>query len=390
MEDLIDKVIGPCRTALKDSGLKQSEIDEVVATLNGMVRYSAGLAELPAGVALPVDMPQLVYIEHDDPTTSRLEFTGVMTVDQQGILFALSADAAYQTALTELFKAPRRFVQRNMRSYSIEHFKTPLAILPDITFPVEIKEYIYHDAEAELLYFVGAMSEEQKEVLLKLPSTDADFTTAITNLFAAPDSARPENVFLSHKVEDNEDTDALFLSPETLPSDRFVYVLSKLMPHLFDLLSARAVIQRLAEAFELETRTTHELLTKWLDRVGHDDQRLLAAFLDHSFAYSNTNATVTRGAFSDQFDAFLRLQKVALIVTHFECTALQIEWLFSYAAAGWPDLAALPLREQPTSAVSFDAWLNLIELFARYGLFWKIIKNAFSNCILDVLPISAR
>ncbi|MBN1275961.1 MAG: molecular chaperone DnaK [Deltaproteobacteria bacterium] len=37
VDDLIDKVVGPCQTALKDAGLKQSEIDEVIL-VGGMTR----------------------------------------------------------------------------------------------------------------------------------------------------------------------------------------------------------------------------------------------------------------------------------------------------------------------------------------------------------------
>ena len=63
-------------------------IEEVVATLNGSVTYRAELASLPAGVSLPMNITQLTY----DAETKQLQFTGVMTLAQRDVFFAISTD----------------------------------------------------------------------------------------------------------------------------------------------------------------------------------------------------------------------------------------------------------------------------------------------------------
>ncbi|UCD97953.1 MAG: hypothetical protein JSV42_13445, partial [Chloroflexota bacterium] len=115
----------------------------------------------------------------------------------------------------------------------------------------------------------------------------------------------------------------------------------------------------------METQTVYALLTRWLDWTGHPGEKLLAAFRAPDFMESNPNLPITRSAFPDPFDATLQLQKVTLLVERFECTPQQVGWLFTYAsAAGWPDLATLPVTWQPAPTAPLEAWLQLIETFA--------------------------
>jgi hypothetical protein len=366
------------RQKLSLLGWDSDLIDEAVATLRDAATYRAPLDELPAGVSLPTDMSQITY----DEFSKELQFAGAMTVAQRDVLLALSADAAYQTAVVKLFESPRRFVQRNMRSYTVEHFSAALTALPDITVPVSLKKRVYYDTAAGRLYFIGAMSEDERSDLLAL-SSDAAYQTAIGQLYDAPDTQPEDDIFLT---SDGTDNDVAALFDNTIaPADRFVFVLRKLLPHLRSVLSERAVIQSLSEVLDLETQTTRDLLTVWLDWQGHAGQKLLAAFLDPAFAESNPHVAVTPLTYIDQYHAYLLLQKIALIVTHFECTPRQVSWLFTYAsAADWPDLAALPVVEQTSPGALFPAWLRLMELFSLYDRlprFEEMLDDLLSRAI---------
>src|SRR5204863_2430581 len=127
-------------------------------------------------------------------------------------------------------------------------------------------------------------------------------------------------------------------------------------------LMAAVVKQKFADAFRLDARAIDQLLTAQLPAITDSTKPALADFLDSAFASSNPALTITRAAFGNQFDAFVRLQKVATLVTGLNLTSTQLGWLRDYGAqAGWLDLKALPLSAT-SATMLFDTWLRLVDL----------------------------
>lgn len=167
-------------------------IEQAVATLNDAVTYEAKLAKLPKGIDLPnaAGADDLAGIIAYDPAAGRLSYTGAMTNSRLDQLNLLSTDSDYQTALKVLYDAPRQFVARYMRSFSVLDFVTVLPGLPaQVAFPEALKSKIYFDSAAKELHFIGVMTEQERNHLAEL-SADAtdphhdDYIGALRTLFA--------------------------------------------------------------------------------------------------------------------------------------------------------------------------------------------------------------
>jgi hypothetical protein len=317
-----------------------------------------------------------------DPIGQELLFTGAMTKVRRQKLESASADAGYRGAIKELFEAPRTFISREMRTFSVPDFSQTLAVLPatikDGNFPSALKSRVYYDVAAKKLHFLGTMAESERDALLALSvdpndpgrpdpndPASAPYRSAVNELFKAPEahSPEPEDVFLTASGTD-DDAEALFDDP-TIPAERFELVLKKLMPYLRRTLSERLVTQKLGEALKLETRTTEGLLTKWVNAPTDSAQKSIAVFLDASFAESNPNVTLNRSAFGDQYDTFTLLHKIALIASKFEVTPRQLGWVFDHGQdVGWLNLnALLPLAANSPPTAILQAWERLLDLF---------------------------
>src|SRR5262249_12246689 len=115
-----------------------------------------------------------------------LRFAGAMTTRRRNRLNALPADANYQGAISSLFNPPRRFVSRNMRSFSLQTFRQGLTITSDVLKEAlrnsPLNQKVYYDATDKELRFIGAMTEAERDALLALPS-DAAYQTAVNMLF---------------------------------------------------------------------------------------------------------------------------------------------------------------------------------------------------------------
>lgn len=105
-----------------------------------------------------------------DQTTERLRFTGAMTeIRRTRLLRGASTNGYYLAAVDVLFNAPRMFIARYMRTFSIQDFAANLAALPaSVTVPNALKSKFYFDAAAEpkKLHFIGVMTEQEHDTLL--------------------------------------------------------------------------------------------------------------------------------------------------------------------------------------------------------------------------------
>ena len=291
-----------------------------------------------------------------------LRFLGAMTTKRREKLDSLSAANDYRRAVEKLFDAPRRFVSRNLWAFDPEH-STPLAGLPAAVtaFPEDLEDKASYDASAGELRFLGAMSQDERDALLALshdpndPDHDA-YVGAVRELYGASEAAER---FLEVSEEDDVDLVWLFDDEPRSPAERFGLVLQSLMPYLGNRLSESLVEQRVAEAMQLEMRVAERLLTVWL---GSPAERMITTFLDPDFAESASSIPVTRDVFGAQFDAFVLLHKVSLLVSKLGLTHEMLGWIFG-PDVGWLDPNDLPVAPAArssarTSSAGSGCWIS--------------------------------
>jgi len=300
-------------------------------------------------------------IRHD-ADASKLRFAGVMSRDLRDRLQSSSPDLLYRAAIEALFDAPRQFIERAMRTFSVHNFAADLSELPPDAkpFPKALAGRIYFDATTHKLHFLGPMLEAEREALSKL-SAHTSFQNAVNTLSTAPNHLTPDFITAS---------DIPVFDDTTTPEARFEMVLKKLLPYLRHKLSEQLVVQTIAGALGLESRAAELLLTRWV--TSPSDQRVVADFLDSTFAESSQNVKLDPRSFPSQFKAYTLLHKIALIAARFKVNARQLAWLFeSTPAPGWLDLRTLPTApldsnplppELRDRAAYFDRWLRLVDL----------------------------
>lgn len=142
--------------------------------------------------------------------------------------------------------------------------------------------------------------------------------------------------------------------PAGIPLDqrerRFLYVLEHLMAYLSRSLSESFVKQTIAERLRLELSTASRLLTEWVNTPENPSRLPLAAFLDPNFVNENGDQSPWR-------NTYVRLYKIALVLTRLKVMPQQAVWLFDHAvAAGWYELAALPVSAPAGGAGPFAEW----------------------------------
>lgn len=305
-----------------------------------------------------------------DAQRRALRFSGPMTDARKTRLDSFSTDGTYGMAVQALYDAPRRFVGRAMRTFSVHDFAEPLAALPAfVRIPSAAKKKIYFDAHNGVLHCRGVMSEQERDALLSLSGDATDpqhaaYEAAVNALYAQPGALVPVayDAFLTQGAADS-DAAALF-DAAMAPGDRFLLILKKLLPYLRVALSERFAIVKTAEELQLEARSADALLRTWLVSPLNPQRRCLDELVAPAFVESNANVQPTPAAFPTQFKTFLHVHKASLIASRFNFTHRQLGWLFVHGAgAAWLDLNALPADTQPQPAANaFDSWLRLAEL----------------------------
>ncbi len=343
-------------------------IAQVIEALAGRAAFDAPLAALPVGIAIPAVLaPRLTF----DAATGRLRIAGPLTNDERTDLRNASVDGAWRTAIDAIHAAPRSFVTRRMKAYVWPVFSTPLAALPaGLMFPPQVRNRILHDATAGALRFTGVMTDAERVVLRAL-SADVAWLAAVEALAAAPDSYVPPVDFLG-----GGDATALF-DAVVAPEARFARVLGKLLTYLQATWSSQAVVRFLSESLSLEGRAVEELITRQVRAVGTLGAKAIADFLDPAYATSHTSVRLTAAAFPSQYQAFIRLQKAASILSSLKLTsgqlawladlgptvpARQVPWVHVVRTVRWLAFDDLPVAEIADGSAAFASWLRLVDL----------------------------
>ncbi len=349
-------------------------IEKAIAVLNDTCTYETMLTTLASSIVFQESLKSRISY---DSTEKKLRFTGTMTAAERALLVASpNTDASFVTAIGALFKGPKVFVERYMARFSAPVFSVKVTnanlklLLANFRFPDALKSKIYYDTVAETSRFVGVMTEAERSVLSKL-SSDNDYLTTVQALFDAPDDSTNApldvDIFLTSAGAAN-DASILFDNPNDKPQVRFLLVLKKLLPYLQTTLSEIVVKQRLGEYLKLDATSIDGLLKKWLKPQAidptHPDRMAMADFLNPVFAESSPNVQSSKDTFPLQFDSFLLLNKIAILILKFKITPLQLQWLFEPKLnAGWLDINALRLGSTATTNSLYQGWERLVDLF---------------------------
>jgi hypothetical protein len=342
--------------ALVALGWDDATVQQAVTSLGGTAVFTAPLANLPAGLTLPTDLP----VSWDGGT---LSFTGPMTqADWQRLDGLAGATQTWKTAVRALRDAPRDFVTGAMKTFVAPVYEAPLVSLdPSVQFPADVSSNISYDADRGVLSFLGAMTAQQQGALLGL-TNDPGYQQAVNDLFGAPSTyiPPPGNAFLAAT-----DADALFDTAMD-PSARFAYVLPRLKGYLRATRSTALLHQTFIQALRLDADSVASLLDDWADRGPTSTHRPADDFLDDAFVTSSD--TMTRVRFPEAFGTFIRLMKTARIVTTLGITRRDLAALLAHSDTSQPswlsllDLATLPVDDGDPAA-SFAAWAALVHVF---------------------------
>jgi hypothetical protein len=224
----------------------------------------------------------------------------------------------------------------------------------------------------------GPLAETEFSLLLAGEPSGSPYHSAITALFDLPlaplsaDEDTRKNTFLTSsditRLFDNDATTKEVLTPQ----ERFVLVLQKLLPATRQVLCRQAVVRAFSNDAGMQTQDMEYIL-------GHlsivDSFSLVETMCDAAFVQGNPGISATRALFPNQFAAVVLIKKVALLLTKFRFSSVQLKWLFELRrssptdpAAAWLDLSSLPLAKTtppPSPALSaerFAAWERLSRL----------------------------
>ncbi|MEB8338473.1 Tc toxin subunit A-related protein [Streptomyces endophyticus] len=297
------------------------------------LRFEADLEQLPAGVVLPDDLPARLA-DRVTFQAKKLRCSGLMSAGDHDALRSLSDTAAWHKAVDELYV--------------------------DLRIPATLAPGFGYDAEARSLYFTGWMTDTVRGRLLAL-STAPACTTAVQVLFTASNSyveLDPDNAYLGSAAFGAADAPLRLFEDARSAADRFRMALDLLLPTLRRRQSAEWVAAALARSLAVPGPVARALADR-LTWPGRTAQTVLDAFLDPLFVA--TTGAVSMAACPDQYSAFIRLRKAALVLTRLRCDTDDVAGLLR--EDDWTFLAALPIQPSK-SPVGYAAWRKLTALCA--------------------------
>lgn len=375
------------------------------------------------GFKFPTELQDKIHYDADN---GKLHFVGLMSEGDKTTLLELSPEQTYTDAIEALYEKPKTFISERMKAFVLPPFWEPLGNLPpEVVIPDELKEKIYYDKNDRKLFFIGWMTEAERDTLCDLMPEHCErkdvngnideekcrdyeeernnYIDVIENLFDAPFNYIPyeENQFLKE-----EDISKLLEASNI--AARFEIILEILLPYIQNIQSKSFVIQKIADALKLEAKTAEQLLTHYviLPADYESGEKAIDILLLIDFAESNPNVNLTFEVFPDQFNAYVLLHKIALIITKLRITVDGLPLLFQknpdvWDDRGWADLNFLPLIAQAGPSALFGAAEKLFDLFSfRDHLLpgeptlFEILDMAFNpdgNTLEDFLkPLSER
>jgi peptidoglycan hydrolase-like protein with peptidoglycan-binding domain len=340
---------------------------EALQGSTGPATYAATLAALPGGLVVPDAL-----VARTSFVDGSLRIRGALTIADRDALLASSGDGVFQAAVVSIFDAPRALVSTYLKVLEWPALRVPLAAAPaGLTIPTGLRTRVYYDAPAGELVAKTPISGADAGQLTAL-STDVAWRDAVAELLAAPAAYIPplDAVFLSAASA------SALLDTDQDPVTRFAAVLVPFLAHVRRTMSERLVVQKFSQQFGLSPRVMDRLLTDQLPSASNAAEPAIADFLADPFAMSHPDVPVTRAAFGSQFDSYVRLSKVAHVVSRLRLTTVELAWLddlgstvparaipwVSGPTAGWWDPKTVPVTPLARSAEPLAGLLRVTEL----------------------------
>ena len=273
---------------------------------------------------------------------------------------APSTETDYQTAVDNLFRAPRTFIIDQILAMlnGSTLYVVPLSgALPSSDFDIIIGGLKAFRGKAGInqssgeFYFLGEMTQTEKTTLLNV-SGNPQYQAAVNVLFNAPRTKISED--LQQATQNDKDLE---------------YFLQHITEYLRQTASESFVKQKLGEVLKLDAEIVKQVLTIPTYVYNNIPRKAMIVFRDMLLVGSDGNDSkdpITPTTHSDQFISFRFLEKVTRVISRLKITANEIPWLFQKGPdIGWLDLARLPLDSSSSSSSSFaplERIVNTIQL----------------------------
>jgi hypothetical protein len=260
-------------------------------------------------------------------------------------------------------------------------YSAALATLPDVIVPTDLQARVVYDRQAATVYLdgmprlnwqaasgelrcAGPLSNSARSIFARL-STVQSYQDALAALFDAPRAFVRAN-FSFAQPDPNSPTHpgvAALLDTDISPTDRFAWVLERLVPHLRTVLSEELVIEMVAAATRLDASVTARMVRGWLHSPSNPNDSMLSAFL----ALAEITGPLDRSIATTQFHALTRLVKISRLVTHLRLGMDELEVMFELPFPGtWLNLDLLPVDYQPDGGGGLAELLDYVQF--RDGL----------------------
>ena len=352
-------------TKLTSANWENTRIELVLSLLDSSVIYSETLNALPLGLGIafpPKELKDKVFYGDDGGSTKKLRFKGIMTQNEKVKLknLAPSTETDYQTAVDNLFRAPRTFIINQILAMlnGSTLYVVPLSgALPSSDFDIIIGGLKAFRGKAGInqssgeFYFLGEMTQTEKTTLLNV-SGNPQYQAPVNVLFNAPRTKISED--LQQATQNDKDLE---------------YFLQHITEYLRQTASESFVKQKLGEVLKLDAEIVKQVLTIPTYVYNNIPRKAMIVFRDMLLVGSDGNDSkdpITPTTHSDQFISFRFLEKVTRVISRLKITANEIPWLFQKGPdIGWLDLARLPLDSSSSSSSSFaplERIVNTIQL----------------------------
>lgn len=158
---------------------------------------------------------------------------------------------------------------------------------------------------------------------------------------------------------------------------RYEYVLDPLLAHLRTTLSEQLVVERLADALDLDVAVVEGLLTDYVTVPSDPSTRAIDALL-------NLDPDVDDYT-EDILNTYRLLDKIATVLVPLATTAEELPWVFEAGPTlGWIDLATVPLDAVTgTTPDAFEGWERLVRFYDFHDRY-----TAGDTTVFDVLDLA--
>ncbi|HEX5553392.1 MAG TPA: neuraminidase-like domain-containing protein, partial [Chitinophagaceae bacterium] len=239
----------------------------------------------------------------------------------------------------------------NLRvNYYTSLFTADLGTMPAVIFPDDLASQISYDNDYKQLRLIGYISTTDKINLLGL-SADPAYQKAVNNLY---DSAQQTDNSAAHIFFSSVAAITTLRSIDwTNVADRFAYFLNIISPVYEQLQQQNAIVAQIINWFKTDKSVASQLLNSvgsFYTDLTKDD-------------FVNKSGDLTTANYPNQFNDYLRLQKICFIVNKLKLSADDLEWqLANVANVQGLDYMNLPLAAVAGPVTTFGSFETLISI----------------------------